>query len=233
MKPTLLAILLTIVACHAESQAPSADTKLEFEVASVKAVPVQLDRALMLGKRGGPGSSDPTHVVIENFPMILLVWESYHLNLAQVSGVSWAPERFNINAVLPAGTTKEQYQLMLQKLLADRFHLKVHHETKAMPVYEMSVAKDGPLVKPHVGDAVAPVPEYLTSEQARDKDGYPIPAPGEWATQRNGNTILYRFNLVGLTVPEFATKSGRPAGPDHCGCDRPNRDVRLRVLRLC
>jgi uncharacterized protein (TIGR03435 family) len=38
---------------------------------------------------------------------------------------------------------------MLQNLLADRFHLKFHRETKELPVYALSVDKGGHKLKPH------------------------------------------------------------------------------------
>jgi uncharacterized protein (TIGR03435 family) len=40
---------------------------------------------------------------------------------------------------------------MLQTLLAERFNLKVHHETRQLPVYELVVAKGGSKLKP-IGD---------------------------------------------------------------------------------
>lgn len=40
-----------------------------------------------------------------------------------------------------------QLQLMLQALLADRFQLKVHRETKELPVYALTVGKKGPKFK--------------------------------------------------------------------------------------
>jgi uncharacterized protein (TIGR03435 family) len=40
-----------------------------------------------------------------------------------------------------------QLQLMLQALLADRFRLKVHHETKDLPVYALTIGKRGPKFK--------------------------------------------------------------------------------------
>jgi uncharacterized protein (TIGR03435 family) len=49
-----------------------------------------------------------------------------------------------IPANLPANDRNDQIRLMLQTLLADRFHLKVHHEMREVPVYEMVVAKNGP-----------------------------------------------------------------------------------------
>jgi bla regulator protein blaR1 len=42
----------------------------------------------------------------------------------------------------------EQVELMEQSLLADRFKLKVHFETREMPVYTLVVAKDGPKLTP-------------------------------------------------------------------------------------
>jgi bla regulator protein blaR1 len=41
-----------------------------------------------------------------------------------------------------------EVQLMLQTLLADRFHLKVHHETRQLPVYALTLSKKGSKLKP-------------------------------------------------------------------------------------
>ena len=43
---------------------------------------------------------------------------------------------------------------MLQRLLADRFHLSFHRETREMPVYALVVAKGGPKFKESAPDAV-------------------------------------------------------------------------------
>jgi uncharacterized protein (TIGR03435 family) len=37
---------------------------------------------------------------------------------------------------------------MLQTLLADRFHLKIHHETRDLPAYALVLAKNGPKLRP-------------------------------------------------------------------------------------
>jgi bla regulator protein BlaR1 len=44
--------------------------------------------------------------------------------------------------------SKNQTRLMWQALLADRFKLKVHFETRVMPIYELVVAKGGPKLTP-------------------------------------------------------------------------------------
>ena len=38
----------------------------------------------------------------------------------------------------------QQLRLMLQSMLADRFKLALHHETKELPIYALVVAKNGP-----------------------------------------------------------------------------------------
>ncbi len=48
---------------------------------------------------------------------------------------------------LRSGDTPELNQ-MLQVLLEDRFHLRVHRETKELPVYALTVGKNGPKLKP-------------------------------------------------------------------------------------
>ncbi len=50
--------------------------------------------------------------------------------------------------------TKEEFRPLLQKLLADRFHLQLHREMREMPVYVMVIGKSG--VKFHESDAAAP-----------------------------------------------------------------------------
>lgn len=48
---------------------------------------------------------------------------------------------------MTAEKKRKQVHLMMQGLLADRFNLKAHFETREMPVYQLVVAKDGPKLK--------------------------------------------------------------------------------------
>ena len=74
--------------------------------------------------------------------------EAYGLKYYQVSGgPRWLnSDHFDISARAPGDTplTNDQLKQMLQALLADRFRLGVHRETKEMAVYSMTVAKGGP-----------------------------------------------------------------------------------------
>jgi uncharacterized protein (TIGR03435 family) len=47
---------------------------------------------------------------------------------------------FNVLATVPVGASKEDFKLMLQALLADRFQLKCHWVEKAGDLYDLSMA---------------------------------------------------------------------------------------------
>ena len=65
---------------------------------------------------------------------------------------------FDVVANVPPGATRDQANLMLQNLLADRFQLKVHRSTREPPVYALVVARNGPKLKVSVDDPDAPKP---------------------------------------------------------------------------
>jgi len=59
-----------------------------------------------------------------------------------VGGPNWLDtDRFELVAKAPAGTPLDTERLMLQALLAERFHLAVHREQKPMPVYALLAGK--------------------------------------------------------------------------------------------
>lgn len=94
-----------------------------------------------------------------------LISVAYDLKVEdQISGLpGWADaEQFDIQAKMDAPAieamhklSKEesfhQQKLMLRALLADRFALKMHHESKDLPIYELVVAKGGPKLKAPAG----------------------------------------------------------------------------------
>jgi uncharacterized protein (TIGR03435 family) len=68
-----------------------------------------------------------------------------------VGGPNWiGVDRFDILAKAPVGTSLADLRLMLQSLLADRFNLKVHKDTKPMPAFALVVAQSK---KPHLKEA--------------------------------------------------------------------------------
>jgi hypothetical protein len=129
-------------------QSPAAAGRLSFEVASLKPSGPRSIR----GSDGGPGSRDPERFTFGSATLRDLLFNAYRAPQddyhEQISGPGWIDtERYDIAVKMPRGTTKEQFQLMLQTLLAERFNLAIHHDTKVLPVYDLVVGKNGPKLR--------------------------------------------------------------------------------------
>jgi uncharacterized protein (TIGR03435 family) len=118
-----------------------------FEVASVKpADPKLAGRSFPIS--GGPGTSDPGLATFTNVTLKTVLTIAYDVRGYQIAGPAWLDsERYTITAKIPSGATREQYHLMLQNLLAERFHLSLHHDSRQFRGYELVVGKNGPKLK--------------------------------------------------------------------------------------
>jgi len=127
--------------------------------------------------RGGPGTSDPGQITFANVTLTNVLLRAYDVKAYQLIGPEWlSSERYEFIATIPPGTTKEAFNLMLQNLLAERFHLAAHRETKELQGYELARGKSGPKLKPSTEDGpdVQPVEAPKT-----DANGFPqLSAPG-------------------------------------------------------
>lgn len=83
-----------------------------------------------------------------NFSVDDLLVFVYGVQVSQiVGGPGWfEKDKFNIVAVPDAEghPSLDQFKEMARKLLADRFSLALHHETREMPAFVLTVAKNGP-----------------------------------------------------------------------------------------
>jgi uncharacterized protein (TIGR03435 family) len=81
---------------------------------------------------------------------------SYGVHERQIIGApAWfEADKYNITATpdLEGKPSVAQWQIMVQKLLADRFQLKFHRETRELPVYTITLAKGGPRLTKSAGD---------------------------------------------------------------------------------
>jgi uncharacterized protein (TIGR03435 family) len=194
----LFAGVLVFSACYA--QAPA---RLEFEAASVKPSTPPGGFATSMYCRGGPGTADPGFYRCENWSLSNLINVAYLLGPNQLSAPDWINRAiFDITAKVPAGATHEQFQVMLQNLLADRFKLAIHHETRESTEYRLTVAKGGVKFKP------APPKEESSADATQepptpkpfhfDADGYPVFAPGESGTKNTykGRSRMYEPRMT-------------------------------------
>jgi uncharacterized protein (TIGR03435 family) len=112
---------------------------LEFEVASIKSLkppPANYQRPVCMGNS----------FVSAAAPMPVVAFWAYGGYSYQYSGwPKWLEsEIYQILAKAEKAISEDKCKLMVQELLAKRFKLALHRETKQLPVYELVIAKNGP-----------------------------------------------------------------------------------------
>jgi uncharacterized protein (TIGR03435 family) len=149
---TIRCVLLTALSSFAVFSQTSTP-RPEFDVASVKPS-VESANAMANVSRGL--HIDGAMVNFNGMPLKWYIHFAYTVKEGQVSGPDWlASERFDIVAKLPDGATREQIPAMMQALLADRFKLTLHRDSKEFPVYALTVGKNGLKMKESPLDAEA------------------------------------------------------------------------------
>lgn len=109
-----------------------------FEVASVKA-------SNLAALTGGIEFSAGGRFRAKNVMLTIIIQRAFDVRDYQLQGApSWIKERYEIDAKAPEGFSGEkQLRPMLQNLLAERFQMRFHHESKLLSVYVLSVDKKG------------------------------------------------------------------------------------------
>ena len=110
----------------------------QFEVASIKPGDPSLGGYSM--------RSFPGRLELRNYTVKACIEMAYSVNDNQLAGgpKGFDTEGYDIIAKLPEGGKGEQIPQMLQALLADRFHLTFHRETRSLAAYLLMPAKGGP-----------------------------------------------------------------------------------------
>lgn len=162
-----------------------------FEVASVK--PSDPNAATgVLGSMPTMRPQGKDGITISNMPLRLLIRMSYGVQDFQiVGGPTWQmSNRFDISAKAADGTTQGTQDLLplMKALLADRFKLKTHMETRELPTYALVVARSdgklGPNIKPSTSDCSNAEAEAKKRTETLLKGGPAalaalLPKPGE------------------------------------------------------
>ncbi|MEK6396799.1 MAG: TIGR03435 family protein [Terriglobus sp.] len=177
LSSVLLLSIFTIV-CDAQSQ-PA------FEVVSVHR-----------NVAGGDSSTDMNggRLIMKNASLRTLIRTGYDIqNFQFADGPSWLDsDSYDITAITPdhVALSQDQYRALVRSMLADRFALAVHWETRQGDVYSLVVVKNGPKLK---------------------RTNTPAAEPG-----LNTNVSLHLGRMVGVNVPVMylsnvlSNKLGRP-----------------------
>jgi uncharacterized protein (TIGR03435 family) len=166
---------------------------LEFEVASVK---INKSGPMMSAMR-----TVPSEFRVTNVPLRLLISLAYRASSYQmVGGPGWIDsERFDIVAKAPAGSTPDQTTLMMRGLLADRFKLKVHTETREVPIYALVLARSDGKLGPKLSKSTDDCEKILAERRAAAQ------------AARAGGAGPVPFNMPGPNEKPVCTISMRPA----------------------
>ena len=137
MRGLLIPIFLSAAWAFAQPAPPA------FDAASIK--PSEEPNGNSSGISTKPGRMEARNVTLRR-----CIRGAYNLPEVQVvGGPKWVDDlRFNIDAKAPGPAGDDELMLMLQTLLAERFQLKLHRETRQLNGYALEVAKSGLRVKP-------------------------------------------------------------------------------------
>lgn len=105
----------------------------EFDEASIRPSPEMntSNGPVSFGSRGGPGTEDPGRYWCNFCEVSDLISMAYAVPEYRIASTKHLPAgRFHVIATIPPGATRDQFRVMLQNLLAERFGLRVHHEQR-------------------------------------------------------------------------------------------------------
>lgn len=196
-------------------------SRLEFEVASIKpAAPPNFaggKMAIRIGMQVDAGRMEYSMGTLRD-----LIRTAYRVKDYQVSGPDWMSEtRFDIVAKLPQGANPDQVPEMLQTLLADRFKLTLHHETKDHPIYGLVAGKSGPKLK-----ASEPDDDTAVGAGGKDAGGPKVPVAISTGNLAAAKSMMV-FNRAGAGMQVNAKKVTLPGFADMLSryVDRPVVDM--------
>jgi bla regulator protein BlaR1 len=180
-----------------------------FEAASVK--------RNTSGESGGSFGSRGSQLVVVNNTLFNIIRNAWGIQGNQIlGGPDWIRsdgERFDITAKAPDGATPPQMLLMMQALLADRFKLKVHRETKDVQIYALVMARADRKLGPQIAAAAFDC-NALRAAIARGERPTP-PQPNGDRPACGARTVPGRFLVGGYPMADFARNlsgfvGGRP-----------------------
>jgi len=222
-----LLCIAAAIAVKAQSDDPS------FEVASVKMNPAPGRAPIHFG---------PDSVNLTSIDLRIALILAYGVRDFQIQGPDWLRDstganRFNVEAKASHPVPEDQLRLMLRTLLADRFHLTLHHELKEMPVIALVSLGSGVKFKPSA-PASPPDSQWLgfTGVSQTFAQGHhvftnaPVEAIAAAVGVCTGNELPPVVNLTSLRGRFDFTLRDLPAPPPEAAA--PTDDDRLAACDI-
>jgi uncharacterized protein (TIGR03435 family) len=187
-----------------------AQAQAAFEVAAVKRNTLE-DRIVTI--RVGPGGRFDAR----GYTLVLLIQRAYGVMDWNVSGgPGWIrTDRWDVaaKANVAGDLTEAQLQPRLQRLLAERFKLKLHRSSKEMPGYALEIAKGGPKLQPSAEHDPRPDTFRMTAT-GMSGQGIPMEDLARFVAGKLGLIGADETGLKGLYDLRVEWKVDPSLGPD-------------------
>jgi uncharacterized protein (TIGR03435 family) len=206
MKHGIQILMLAIVVSPVASQTPA--QKLQFEVASIKPNATGRGTLMEMPPNGRVNISSATFKTLMKIAYRI---EDYQI----IGGPDWiAVDRFDVQARPAEDYQPPQFvpcfavncpptpvQIMMQGLLEDRFRLKAHREMKELPVYELTIGKNGFKLKEVSPPSDSPDPRRMPPLPPPPPPGTPPPTVASaLPTPPPGVTMGFPFGFAASGV---------------------------------
>lgn len=143
-----------------------------FEVISVKQNVSGSTASSMSGNKGN-------RFTARNVPLRFLILNAYELRDNQLIGApDWTRDKaYDVIGTFPAGTQPSPHEmhLMLQQLLTDRFGLRLHHEEREFPAYDLVLARKDGRLGPRIHESGMNCASWLTQGRRDTPAAHPTP----------------------------------------------------------
>jgi uncharacterized protein (TIGR03435 family) len=211
----LLVAVLCFLSAPASFAEPTTPTRLTFEVASIR--PSQPGNGIYTIKPL-PGGSGYT---AQNAPVKLMIALMYKVPMRQIiGGPDWInTEPYDVEARADGSHSVDDLHVMFQNLLADRFNLKFHKETKEGPVYALTVDKSGLKMKADGTGQALGIPIVPATGGGFTGTRVPMPFLTWWLGQQLQNDGRPVVDETGLTESYDFTLSFAPQLPPNVSRD--------------
>lgn len=167
-----------------------------------------------IGCHGGPETKDPGLWICENVTLLRLLQLAYNVRAFQLE----LPDSvrggfFEVAARVRPGASREQFRVMVQGLLAERFHLTFHWDTRELRIYDLTVGKGGAKVKESSNQDEEEPPLAASGAEVKlpkpklGEDGYPVVPPefsGVTTMTTPDGAAHARFQALHKTMEDLA-----------------------------
>jgi uncharacterized protein (TIGR03435 family) len=198
MAVSMLLFFISAAATNAAGQ-----TTPQFDAATIKPEKEGIGSRRM---QGGPGTSSPGRVTWQRVQLKELLWTAFNTDPGRLSGPAWigggGGRFYSFACVMPPDTSEHDFERMLQAFLIDQFKIKLHHQSKMFPAYDLVVAPGGPRLKASADPNAPDMPSRMTGPPKIGPDGFAVAPPGHGVRARRGHGFHGTFQVY--SMPEFA-----------------------------